>query len=189
MVDNKIVARFPALIGLVIGVFVLALFLYFFRGSLAAFQLSKEQAGFWDVIVKFVGGLVAIVGAIVALSKTFEERAKANQAALIESQKPFITKRQEIYFQLVSATSVIGNKASNDPAREKAISQFWLIFWGALPMVADHQVAVACDKFADILDAGYPMPKGFDDKHLLLRNASKELAIACRVSLGFVPYQ
>ena len=54
MVDNKIVARFPALIGLVIGVFVLALFLYFFRGSLAAFQLSKEQAGFWDIIVKFV---------------------------------------------------------------------------------------------------------------------------------------
>jgi hypothetical protein len=154
------------------GVFVLALFLYVFRSSLAAFQLSKEQAGFWDIIVKFVGGLVAIVG-----------------ATLIESQKPFITKRQEIYFQLVSATSVIGNKASNDPAREKAISQFWLIFWGALPMVADHQVAVACDKFADILDAGYRMPKGFTDKHLLLRNASKELAIACRVSLGFVPYQ
>jgi hypothetical protein len=124
------------------GVFVLALFLYVFRSSLAAFQLSKEQAGFWDIIVKFVGGLVAIVGAIVALSKTFEERAKANQAALIESQKPFITKRQEIYFQLVSATSVIGNKASNDPAREKAISQFWLIFWGALPMVADHQVSL-----------------------------------------------
>ena len=45
MVDSKIVARFPALIGLVIGVFVLAIFLYFFRGSLAAFQLSKEQAG------------------------------------------------------------------------------------------------------------------------------------------------
>jgi hypothetical protein len=124
------------------GVFVLALFLYVFRSSLAAFQLSKEQAGFWDIIVKFVGGLVAIVGAIVALSKTFEERAKANQAALIESQKPFITKRQEIYFQLVSATSVIGNKASNDPAREKAISQFWLIFWGARPMVADHQVSL-----------------------------------------------
>jgi hypothetical protein len=184
MVRSKIVARSPALIGLVIVVFVFALFLYFFRGS-----LSKEQAGFWDIIVKFVGGLVAIVGAIVALSKTFEERAKANQAALIESQKPFITKRQEIYFQLVSATSVIGNKASDDPAREEAISQFWLIFWGALPMVADRQVAVACDKFADILDAGYRMPEGFDDKHLLLRNASKELAIACRVSLGFVPYQ
>ena len=183
------VARFPALIGLVIGVFVLALFLYFFRGSLSAFQLSKEQAGFWDIVVKFVGGLVAIVGAIVALSKTLEERAKANQAALIEAQKPFITKRQEIYFQLVSATSLIGNKASSDPAREEAISQFWWIFWGALPMVADHKVAVACDKFSEILDAGYPMPEGFDDKHLLLRNASKELAIACRVSLGFVPYQ
>jgi hypothetical protein len=187
--DKKIGARFPALIGLVVGVVVLALLLYFSRGSLAAFQLGKEQASFWDIVVKFVGGLVAIVGAIVALSKTFEERAKANQAALIEAQKPFMTKRQEIYFQLVSATSLIGNKDPSDPVREEAISQFWWIFWGALPMVADHPVAVACDKFSEILDASYVMPEGCDDKHLLLRNASKELAIACRVSLGFVPYQ
>jgi hypothetical protein len=56
-------------------------------------------------------------------------------------------------------------------------------------MVADHQVAVACDKFADILDASYVMPEGSNDKHLLLRNASKELATACRVLLGFVPYR
>jgi hypothetical protein len=78
--DNKMGVRFPALIGLVVGVVVLALLLYFSRGSLATFQLGKEQASFWDIIVKFVGGLVAIVGAFVAISKTLEERAKANQA-------------------------------------------------------------------------------------------------------------
>jgi ketosteroid isomerase-like protein len=42
--DNKIGARFPALIGLVVGVVVLALLLYVSRDSLAAFQLGKEQA-------------------------------------------------------------------------------------------------------------------------------------------------
>jgi Co/Zn/Cd efflux system component len=88
--DNKIGARFPALIGLVAAVLVLTILLYVLRGSFATFHLSKEQADFWDIVVKVVGGLVALIGAIVALSKSFQERAKANQAALIEAQKPFM---------------------------------------------------------------------------------------------------
>jgi uncharacterized membrane-anchored protein YhcB (DUF1043 family) len=133
--------RVQATIGLVVGVVVLALVLYFARDCLAMFRLDKTQADFWDIVVKFIGGLVAGVGAIVALSKYFEERAKYNQAALIEAQKPFSTKRQEVYFQLVSATSLIGIKPRADPLRHDAETLFEHLYYGAVPMVADDQVA------------------------------------------------
>jgi hypothetical protein len=174
---------------------------------LAARELSDDKARFWDLIGKTVGGVVAFGAAVAAVWKYFEERKKANhaaliemrkrreerakttQVALIEAQKPFMTKRQDIYFQLVSETAWIGTKDANDPRREEAISLFWWIYWGPLPMVADAQVALAADRFSEILDWGYKMSEGETDKHLLLRNASMDLARACRASLGFIPYQ
>ncbi|MEH2485874.1 hypothetical protein [Bradyrhizobium sp. AZCC 2230] len=170
------------LIGLIAGIVVLALVLYFAHDRLAMFRLDKAQADFWDIVVKFIGGFVAIAGAIVALSKYFEERVKANQAALIEAQKPFSTKRQEVYFQLVSATSMIGIRDRNDPVRRDAETQFWHLFWGAVPMVADDHVAKALDEFSIVLDQT-------PDENVLLRNLSMNLSTACRRSLGFIEYQ
>ena len=183
---REIAKRLPrkglALIGLMVGTVVLAFALYFARNQLSMFQLDPKQAAFWDITVKFIGGLVAFVGAIIALSKYFEERAKDNQAALIEAQKPFSSKRQEVYFQLVSATSLIGNKGRTNPLRQDAETQFWHLFWGAVPMVADGPVAKAIDEFSVVLDET-------PDDNILLRNSSMNLAMACRRSLGFIEYR
>jgi hypothetical protein len=95
---------------LVIATGCLAVGLIVLAGSFVSFQLDKDHASFWDTAVKAVGGLVALIGAAMAFSKYIDEREKANQAALIEAQKPFTSKRQEVYFQLLTATSMIGNK-------------------------------------------------------------------------------
>jgi hypothetical protein len=89
-----------------------------------------------------------------------------------------MTKRQDIYFQLVSETAWIGTKDASDPRREEAISLFWWIYWGPLPMVADKEVAEAADIFSEILHYDYVMPPDETDKHKLLRNASMNLARA-----------
>jgi hypothetical protein len=167
---------------IVIAIILVALAFYFTWDRLATFRLDDKQAAFWDIIAKFVGGLVAIGGATIALSKYLEERAKANRAALMEAQRPFASKQQEVYYDLVSATSTIGNKGPDDPVRHQAIDQFWWLFWGAVPMVADGRVSKAVDDFSLVLDET-------PNEHLKLRNLSMNLARECRKSLGFVEYK
>src|SRR6476620_12230032 len=135
------------LVGLFIFLAVIACSLFLTRYAMGPFALSKPQADFWDVTFKAVGGLVAIIGAILALSKYFDEREKENRVALIEAQKPFSTKRQEVYFQLVSTTSTLANSDPSGPAWKEAEEQFWWLFWGVVPMVADDQVGSAVDAF------------------------------------------
>jgi hypothetical protein len=143
------------------------------------FALDKPQAAFLDSSFKGIGGLVALVGAALALMKYFDERKNENRIALIEAQKPFSTKRQEVYFQLVSCTATIGNRDRNDPAWKEAEAEFWWLFWGVVPMVADDQVGFAVNAFSEVL-------ADHADDGVLLRNSSMQLARACRKSLGFL---
>lgn len=162
-----------------VTVIIVAGLIYFERQWLASLSLNTTQAAFWDAAFKGIGGLVAIFGAWLGVSKYFEERSKANRAALIEAQKPFSAKRQEVYFELVSATSTIGNKGRDDPLWREADTQFWWLFWGAVPMVADDQVGAAVNSFSEALSDD-------PDNGIRLRNASMDLAKACRKSLGFL---
>jgi hypothetical protein len=166
---------------LVLALVVSVGFIFFKRDWLFSLSLTKGQADFWDAAFKGVGGLVAIAGVALTLSKYFDERAKANRAALIEAQKPFSTKRQEVYYQLVSSTSTIRNNDASDPMRREAQTQFWWLYWGVVPMVADDQVAEVVDSFSDAL-LDHP------NDGVLLRNTSMNLARACRKSLGFVEH-
>jgi hypothetical protein len=149
------------------------------RYLIGPFALLQPQTDFWDLAIKAVSGLVAIIGLTLALSKYFDEREKENRAALIEAQKPFSTKRQEVYFQLVSSTSTIANSDPNGPVWKEAEDQFWWLFWGVVPMVADDQVGAAVNAFSDVVS-------DHREDGVLLRNLSMGLARACRVSLGFI---
>jgi hypothetical protein len=56
---------------------------------------GPEQFEFW---LKAVPVAIAAVTAIIAVMRYFGERKKENETARTESQKPFHTKQQEIYF-------------------------------------------------------------------------------------------
>ena len=135
------------------------------------------------MLIAVVGGLWAAFKYLrdkkEALAKERTLREQAIQTARTESQKPFSAKQQQVYFDLLDTTSLISNlitDANNDPRRKKAIQHFWVLFWGALPLVADEQVSIAADKFSVALDD----PMDF----VPLRNASMDLARACRKALG-----
>jgi hypothetical protein len=177
----RIVRDRKLLAGLIFILVLSSVSVLFFRHWLWSLSLTKDQAAFWDVAFKGIGGVVAVGGAWLALSKYFDERAKTNQTALIEATKPFFSKRQEVYYQLVSATASIGNRGRDEPQRREAEAQFWWLFWGVVPMVLDDQVAVAVNAFSVALDED-------PENGVRLRNASMNLARACRMSLGFIEH-
>jgi hypothetical protein len=149
---------------------------------------------FVDAFVSLLPALIAVGGGLWALYKYLRDkkdaldkdravREQANKTAEVESQKPFSAKQQEVYFDLLATTSFIATREpENDeekkgiPKREAAIRHFWVLFWGTLPVVANQDVAIAADAFSVALD--------HEDDFVPLRNASMDLARACRRALG-----
>jgi hypothetical protein len=143
-----------------------------------------------DAIVGLLPTLIAVAGGLwavykylrdkkEALDKERDLREQSIRTAKTESQKPFSAKQQQIYFDLLDTTSLIANlitDPNNDLRRKEAIQHFWVLFWGSLPVVADKDVAIAADAFSVALDK----PMDF----VPLRNASMDLARACRKALG-----
>lgn len=147
-----------------------------------------------DAGMSLLPALIAVAGGLWALYKYLRDkkeglekdralREQANKTAEIESQKPFTAKQQEIFFDLLATTSFIATREPENeeekkglPERDAAIRHFWVLFWGALPMVANQQVAIAADAFSVALDK--------QDDFIPLRNASMDLARACRQALG-----
>jgi hypothetical protein len=149
-------------------------------------QASTEITTYqwWDLAIKGVGGLVALIGAGIALFKYFTEKRKENETAKIESQKSFLTKQQEIYFDLLAVsasiatkTQDIATKTQDDEHRKDAVDKFWQLYWGEFPVVADDKVSIAAWNFAEVL-------KNDSSNAARLRDASMDLALACRTSLG-----
>ena len=162
----------------VLSVVIIGVALILVPGALHGLQFSKTQAAFWDFFLKGIAGVVAISTFIIAASKYLDERRIANRTAAIEASKPFFEKRQEVYCKLVTATSTIANRNMSDKKRKESVDDFWLLYWGELPLVADEAVGKAADTFSEIL---FHTPK----KNVDLRNKSMDLARACRRSLGF----
>jgi hypothetical protein len=140
-------------------------------GVFTKFRLDQEQAFFWDICIKAVGGFVAIAGALLTLAKYLSDRRAAQR-------EPFEELRGSVYSKLVQATATIGNYPPESKARKEADKSFWVLYWGEVPMIVDEEVAAIVDKFHDAVS-----DKKNDE--VLLRNLSMDLARACRKSLGF----
>jgi hypothetical protein len=91
-------------------------------------------------------------------------------------KKPFLTKRQEVYFDLFAVSASIATKMQDDEHRKDAEDKFWQLYWGAFPVVADDKVSMAAWKFAKVL-------KDKSSNAARLQDASMDLARACRTSL------
>jgi hypothetical protein len=178
---NRSIATFLAGI-LVISILLVGLIFLDIVG-LISLRLNKEQADFWDVLLKGFGGIVAIIGVTVTVSTYFEGKIRENYNRLMAARQPFFLKSQDVYFRLVSVTATIGNVGVKSKERRDAELQFWQLYWGDVPLVADDQVAMAIDAFSDALY----LPEGLNenDRGVVIRNASMNLARACRASLGF----
>ena len=144
------IQRYSVLVALILSVGIVVLLLiaaYMSRSSLSAFQISKTQNAFWDILLKSVAVALSISGAYITAAKFLDEKAKSSETQGMLAIKPFSEKQQEIYFSLVDATSTIANRAVGHPEREPADARFWNLYWGAVLLVEDHDVERAVDRF------------------------------------------
>ena len=147
-------------------------------GIVTKFRFDPQQAAFWDICIKAVGGFVAIAGALLTLAKYLDDK----YAAL---RKPFADLRGTIYSKLIHATATLGNYPRDSNEWRAAEKSFWVLFWGELPLIEDDAVAAMVDKFESAMRYEEMDSQEEQDNLILLRNLSMDLARTCRKSLGF----
>jgi hypothetical protein len=136
-----------------------------------------------EILVAIVAAFAAIVSA--ALAYTAQERATKAQAdvSLIqlatqqahERQKPFIEAQIKYYVEATETTAKI-LRTPEGPARDDLVKRFWQLYWGALALVEDDEVARAMVAYGEALKAS---PKQAGE----LERRAIDVAHACRNSL------
>lgn len=149
--------------------------------SSGLYPSAENKIAVWDLVIKGVGGALALSGALIAVYRYLDDRSKAIEASLLEARKPFLERRQAIYVDLIEATATIGSiEDYAEPISVLAERRFWAVYWGTLPLVTDEAVSRLVDEFSELLA---------DHNHewVRLRNLSMGIARACRASMGFDP--
>lgn len=130
----------------------------------------------WDTATKFAGILALLAGGVWAVWVNHQTGRQQAGAAELDAQKPFATKRLELYDRLVSLTSTVSQPelpASVMRVKRQELDQ---IVNGPLALVAQDKVFAALDEFYVCLNSR-KCRKG----SLMLY--SRNVARACRSSL------
>src|SRR4051794_8683402 len=147
-------------------------------GIATQFRFDPQQAAFWDICIKAVGGFVAIAGVLLTLTKYLDDKYAAQR-------KPFADLRGAVYSKLIQTTAILGNYPRDSNEWRAAEKSFWLLFWSDLPLIEDDAVAALVNEFHLALNYEKMEPQEEQNNAMLLRNLSMNLARACRKSLGF----
>ena len=154
---------------------------------IATWRLDKDQAAFWDDAAKGVAGLVAVVGAIATATKYLDERSKENHASLIEAQRPFFEKRQQVYTNLVKLVAFLGNSPRESPQWQVAKTEAWRLYWGELPLVSSDNMSPAARFYFQVALLRFENLRPeqvVEAEYDRLRWMGMQLVLACRASLG-----
>ena len=150
----------------------------------------------WDILIKGIGAVAVLISiwftyyqynnSLKKEKQEREERAAKDaqqkereiQAALRESQKPFLERQLNLYFEAASTASKLST-LGDGPPREEARKRFWQLYWGELSLVEDKEVEAAMVRFGTALAQ-------FENNQINkfeLQKKSLELAHSCRKSL------
>ena len=135
----------PLSVGFFAG-FAVFLAFFLFRGWLSSWHLKPDQGRIWEIILRAVGGLLALTGAIVAVLKYLDDKAAANikylddkmaiaKAEGKEATKDLLVMRQDIYSQLIKSMAKLINYDPIDQEWVPSKMQFFEIYWGELRWV------------------------------------------------------
>jgi len=121
----------------------------------------------WLKIITPLGAIAVFAAGIYQYKDTQHE----------EFRRIYWESRLEVYRELVTATSTVVN-TPDSTARERAVQDFWEIYWGHIVLVEDRHVYEAMRSFGASLErAVYP------DSLPALRLKSLHVGQACRLSL------
>jgi hypothetical protein len=113
--------------------------------------MTADSARFWDIFLKALALIGVGFGGVFSYFRYFNGLKHQREAAMRESQKPFLTQRQELYGQALRAVaelSVTGDKQKLAAAEEA----FWMLYWGPLASVESHEVESLMAAFGKCLE-------------------------------------
>jgi hypothetical protein len=138
--------------------------------------MAGTSYGLWDMILKSVTAGLGIAGALWAIYGYLDGKKRDRTTRFIEAQKPFSSKRQDLYFAAVSAAAIIASEVTPE-RRSKAEATFWRLYWGTMAVVEDKAVEGAMVAFGKQL---YESPNDLGE----LRRRALSLARTCRAGLA-----
>lgn len=142
--------------------------------------MGKET---WDLIFKTATTGVAVVGALIAVFSYLDAKDREIAVARRESQKPFLQRQLDLYFEATKITSTLATTdRSQDPTGwEKSRNRFWQLYWGELALVEDKQVEQAMIAFGNSLQTVSANPAA---QASTLSPLAIDVAHACRDSIA-----
>jgi hypothetical protein len=182
--------------------------------AIMAPKIGEEEARFWDLLVKAIGGVIAIGTVWMGFAtlrrqgdqlkiqqNQFEATSKEQVKALEEEyHRRFWEKKLEVYIQLCHAAGILALTGPESDEYQQAQHQLTMIYSGELQLLASSEVKTALGNFLDALsstsilksrDLNSEMPtiedrvkKGEQVKLLDLHFAVANLALACRQDSG-----
>ena len=155
-----------------------AVAIYHYRGNLATWQLEEKQARLWDVVLKAVAGSVAIIGALITASKYIDEKVQQREQDWREKRKDFLQEQQAVYGRLGRSLARIMNHDPGDTDWNLVKEEFYEIYWGEIPLVADEAVMNLLKEFSD-----KPHEAKTKENKEALREQVEAITKACRKSL------
>lgn len=136
-----------------------------------------------ELVVAIIAGVVAVISALVAYIAQTSAAKSQSDVSLVqlaaqqahERQKPFVEAQMRFYIEATETVAQIPRTA-DIAVREALVKRFWQLYWGALALVEDEEVARAMIAYGKQLKVSSPDPG-------TLEGLSLNVAHACRNSL------
>jgi TonB family protein len=141
------------------------------------YKLTEDEARGLDAIYKGIGILALVIGAAWTLAQYFLHRAQERETAAVESRKPFLEKRLQVYSDLVLTAGTIAS--SDDPVEiKKAKKQLATLSSGLLIVFDEPEVRNATEDFRECVNDPVQC------QGLTVKERAEILAASCRRSVG-----
>jgi hypothetical protein len=139
-------------------------------------KLSEDEARGFDAICKGVGLIALLLGGAWTLTQYFLHKAEERETRAIESRKPFLEKRLEIYSDLAVVTATIAT-SKNSKETDSAKQRFWILYWGPLTLVEESEVKKMTQEFGNCI-------RDSACAESVLKARAEDVAASCRKSIG-----
>ena len=100
-------------------------------------QLAEAVRTWLPIWAAVLGGLWA---AWTYIDQQDRNARREAQVALVEAQKPFLEKRQDLYFEAAKVAGALGHTDPKSPEWKALEDRFYALYWGELSLVEGKDV-------------------------------------------------
>jgi hypothetical protein len=101
--------------------------------------MSEANMRLLYIILTALTPFAALIGAVVGIGTYYQARRREYTVQVRESQKPFLERQLQYYFEAIKVSSQVATYQTGDKF-EDAKRRFWEVYWGELSIVETADV-------------------------------------------------